>query len=248
MADAGWWQVVTWWFIQVADLCDDGGGAMMMIGGVVEGDGGMGMAAAVVAAGDVEWRLATSGVVDRESSITLRDIISELSLSVAITPDLPITDSLIMGDEHLSTIFEKELDEVIKCSVEDLVPIPRKSMTFSNPLFDSNDDFTSSDDESLSDEDVLEDNVKIYSNPLFEFDDEYISNDVNPLFDEVLEDIESEDSYVSKLDEPDLLDGYHDSEDCPDFEDSRARGFVHRSLDLLSFACLWESDILDLID
>ncbi|GJY98242.1 hypothetical protein Tco_0515152, partial [Tanacetum coccineum] len=26
-------------------------------------------------------------------------------------------------------------------------------------------------------------------------------------------------------------------QDCPDFEDSRARGFVHRSLDLLSFAC-----------
>ncbi|GJW83502.1 hypothetical protein Tco_0156647 [Tanacetum coccineum] len=78
-------------------------------------------------------------------------------------------------------------------------------MTFSNPLFDSNDEFTSSDDDSLSDEDVPEDNVKIYSNPLLEFDDEYISSDVNPLFDEVLEDIESEDTYVSKLDEPDLL-------------------------------------------
>ncbi|GJS05937.1 putative reverse transcriptase domain-containing protein [Tanacetum coccineum] len=72
-------------------------------------------------------------------------------------------------------------------------------------LFDSNDDFTSSDEESLSDEDVLEDNVKIYSNPLFKFDDEYISSDVNPLFDEVLENIESKDSYVSNLDEPALL-------------------------------------------
>ncbi|GJX61216.1 hypothetical protein Tco_0294116 [Tanacetum coccineum] len=124
-------------------------------------------------------------------------------------------------------------DEFIKSSVEDLVPIPsesedtsksdsdcdlpscddfspiniyeEKSVTFSNPLFDSNDDFTSSDDESLSDEDVQEDNVKIYSNPLFEFDDEYISSDVNPLFDEVLENIESKDSYVSNLDEPALL-------------------------------------------
>ncbi|GJT92753.1 reverse transcriptase domain-containing protein [Tanacetum coccineum] len=28
-------------------------------------------------------------------------------------------------------------------------------------------------------------------------------------------------------------------QDCLDFEDSRARGFVHRSLDLLSFACLF---------
>nr|GFB49898.1 hypothetical protein [Tanacetum cinerariifolium]GFC78694.1 hypothetical protein [Tanacetum cinerariifolium] len=78
-------------------------------------------------------------------------------------------------------------------------------MTFSNPLFDLNDDFTSSDDESLSDEDVLEDNFKIYSNPFFEFNDEYISNDVNPLFDEVLEYIENKDSYDSNLDEPDLL-------------------------------------------
>ncbi|GKD92999.1 hypothetical protein Tco_1372836, partial [Tanacetum coccineum] len=48
-------------------------------------------------------------------------------------------------------------------------------------------------------------NFKIYSNPLFEFDDEYISSDVNPLFNEVLEDIESKDSYVSNLDEPVLL-------------------------------------------
>ncbi|GJV66543.1 hypothetical protein Tco_1482052 [Tanacetum coccineum] len=142
-------------------------------------------------------------------------------------------DSHILGNEELSTIPEKESDEFIKSSVKDLVPIlsesedtsesdsdcdlpscddfspiniyEEKSMTFSNPLFDSNDDFTSSDDESLSDEDVPEDNVKIYSNPLFEFDDEYISSDVNPLFDEVLENIKSKDSYVSNLDEPALL-------------------------------------------
>ncbi|GJS90890.1 reverse transcriptase domain-containing protein [Tanacetum coccineum] len=37
--------------------------------------------------------------------------------------------------------------------------------------------------------------------------------------------------------------------DYPDYEDSRARGFVQRSLDLHFFACLfWESYILDLID
>ncbi|GJW60899.1 hypothetical protein Tco_0110234, partial [Tanacetum coccineum] len=88
-------------------------------------------------------------------------------------------------------------------SSNDFSPInifKEKSVTFSNPLFDSNDDFTSSDNESLSDEDVPED-VKIYSNPLFEFDDEYISSDLNPLFDEVLEDIECKDSYDSNLDE-----------------------------------------------
>ncbi|GJR78839.1 hypothetical protein Tco_0149624 [Tanacetum coccineum] len=161
-----------------------------------------------------------------ESTIPLNEIISQIPPSIAITPVLPTLepeDSLIMGDEHLSTIPEKESDEFIKSSVEDLVPIPsesedtsesdsdcddfspinvyeEKSVTFSNPLFDSNNDFTSSDDESLSDEDVPEENVKIYSNPLFEFDDEYISSDVNPLFDEVFENIESGD-----VDEIELL-------------------------------------------
>ncbi|GJR85358.1 hypothetical protein Tco_0209369 [Tanacetum coccineum] len=173
-----------------------------------------------------------------ERSIPLRDVISKLPSYIAITPVLPTLepeDSLIIGNEELSTIHKKESDEFIKSRVEDLVPIPsesedtsesdsdcdcdlpscdnfspinvseEKSVTFSNPLFYSNDDFTSSDDESLSDEDVLEENVKIYSNPLFEFDDEYISSNVNPLFDEVLENIESKNSYVSNLDESALL-------------------------------------------
>ncbi|GKD51266.1 hypothetical protein Tco_1280242, partial [Tanacetum coccineum] len=146
---------------------------------------------------------------DEESTIPLNEIFSQIPPSIAITPVLPIVDSedsLIMVDENLSTIPEKESDEFIKSSVENLVPIPRGNfMSFYNPLFDANDDFTSSDDDSLPEEDVPKENFKIYSNPLFEFDDEYISSDVNPLFNEVLEDIESEDSYVSKLDEPDLL-------------------------------------------
>ncbi|GJZ36894.1 hypothetical protein Tco_0583085 [Tanacetum coccineum] len=171
-----------------------------------------------------------------ESIIPLNEIVSQIPLSIAITsvlPTLETEDSLIMGEEELSTIPKKESDEFIKSSIEDFVPIPsefedtsgsdgecdlsscddfspiniseEKFMTFSNPLFDSNEDFTSSDNESLSDEDVPEDNVKIYSNPLFEFDDEYIFSDVNPLFDKVLENIKSKDSYVSNLDEPTLL-------------------------------------------
>ncbi|GJT50003.1 hypothetical protein Tco_0976160 [Tanacetum coccineum] len=48
---------------------------------------------------------------------------------------------------------------------------------------------------------------------------------------------------------PEPRDEHRNLEDCPDFEDSRARGFFHRLLDLQSFACLyWESDILNLID
>nr|GFA03673.1 hypothetical protein [Tanacetum cinerariifolium] len=86
----------------------------------------------------------------------------------AITLDFLITDSLSMGDKHLDTILEKESDEFIKSSVEDLVPnlsefedeceyyVPdcddsqtTHFSTFSNPLFD---DSTSSNDESSHEE------------------------------------------------------------------------------------------------
>ncbi|GJY50499.1 putative reverse transcriptase domain-containing protein [Tanacetum coccineum] len=78
-------------------------------------------------------------------------------------------------------------------SVENLVPIPSKSedfsdiesecdvpvcdnfTTFSNTLFDADDDFSSSDDESFFDKDVLK---EIYSNPLF--DEEIISTKIDP--------------------------------------------------------------------
>nr|GFB41206.1 hypothetical protein [Tanacetum cinerariifolium] len=44
--------------------------------------------------------------------------------TVVITSDVPITDSISMGDEHLDTIPEKESDEFNKSSVEDLVLNP----------------------------------------------------------------------------------------------------------------------------
>nr|GEW24262.1 hypothetical protein [Tanacetum cinerariifolium] len=239
-------------------------------------------------------------------------------------------------------------NQLIKSSIEDLVPILCESEGISNDTFDVpfsdnsphldvlndhfevfsdfNDDCTPCDD--FSPINIFEEKFVTFSNPFFEFDDEYISSDVNPLFDEVLENIESNDSYDSNLDELDLLvtllfdvnkdecfdpggdtdeinaflnidnsmninDGYHDSKgdiiyleglltnetipilpskvfldhdtkslkdesdsknmvkildlgihekisfptyDCPDFEDSRARGFVHRPLKLLSLA------------
>ncbi|GJY43456.1 hypothetical protein Tco_0431669 [Tanacetum coccineum] len=94
----------------------------------------------------------------------------------AITPDLPIEEpdnSLSMGDEHLSTILETKLDEIIKSSVEILIPIPsefegisddicdvpvcKDSSTFDalsdhfEILSDSNDDGTLSDDDDFED-------------------------------------------------------------------------------------------------
>nr|GEW18984.1 hypothetical protein [Tanacetum cinerariifolium] len=150
-----------------------------------------------------------------ERTVPLNEIISQIPPSIVITtssPVLPIEDpkdSLKIRNEDLSTIPKKESNKFIKSCVEDLVLIPNvleeKDVTFSNPLFNSNDDFTYNDDESLSDEGVTDDKVKIYLNPLLEFDDEYISSDVNPLIDEVLEKIECKDSYDPNLDELNLL-------------------------------------------
>nr|GEU84580.1 hypothetical protein [Tanacetum cinerariifolium] len=58
------------------------------------------------------------------------NIISGLPPCSAITPNEPVLstkepdNSLSMGDEHLDTILATESDEVIKSSVENLVPIP----------------------------------------------------------------------------------------------------------------------------
>nr|GEU37292.1 hypothetical protein [Tanacetum cinerariifolium] len=71
---------------------------------------------------------------DAERTIPLRDIISQLPPSIVITTSPPVLptfkdpeDSLIMGNEDLSTIPEKESDEIIKSSVEDLDLIPCES-------------------------------------------------------------------------------------------------------------------------
>nr|GEU33605.1 hypothetical protein [Tanacetum cinerariifolium] len=115
-------------------------------------------------------------------------------LAIAITFDLPTVepeDSLRMRDERLDTILETESDEFIIYIVDNLVPNPSESKdlsdiecdvpvfddftTFSNLLFDADDDFSSSDDESFSDEDIQK---EIYSNPLF--DKEIISMEIYP--------------------------------------------------------------------
>nr|GEU30310.1 reverse transcriptase domain-containing protein [Tanacetum cinerariifolium] len=97
---------------------------------------------------------------DEESSIPLRDIIiSELPSCIAIIPILSTKetkDSLITGVSE----DERECD----------VPVCDDFTTFSNLLYDADDDFSSIDNESFSNEDVPK---EIYSNPLF--DEEIIS-------------------------------------------------------------------------
>ncbi|GKC12286.1 hypothetical protein Tco_1009068 [Tanacetum coccineum] len=99
--------------------------------------------------------------------------------TIAVTPVLSTeepVDSLIMEDEHLDAIPATESDEVIKSSVENLVPIPSESEGIpdsvcdvplcNNPtpleafkehseiVVDFNDDSTSSDDDSPYGEDI----------------------------------------------------------------------------------------------
>nr|GEZ62789.1 hypothetical protein [Tanacetum cinerariifolium] len=96
----------------------------------------------------------------------------------AITPILSIEEpdnSLSMGDEHLDTISAMESDELIKSSVEDLVPIPSEFEGIPDTMCDvhlvnnptpleakdhfeivinSNDDISSSDEDSLYKENI----------------------------------------------------------------------------------------------
>nr|GEZ52586.1 hypothetical protein [Tanacetum cinerariifolium] len=114
----------------------------------------------------------------------------------AITPvlstEVPI-DSLSMGDEHLDIIPATESDEVIKSSVEDLVPIPSESegipehmcdVPFHNnsqPLDVSNDqieDFSESNNEVSS---IDDDSFSIYKIDYVEAsppDSELVSSEV----------------------------------------------------------------------
>nr|GEV39933.1 hypothetical protein [Tanacetum cinerariifolium] len=116
---------------------------------------------------------------DDEYTIQYREYLE--NSSNAITPDLPTEEpdnSLSMGNEHLSTILKTKSDEVIKSSVEDLVPIPSESEGISDdtcnvpfcdnspPLdvfndhfeifYDFNDDCTSSNEDSFKDIDYVE--------------------------------------------------------------------------------------------
>ncbi|GJU79745.1 hypothetical protein Tco_1282110 [Tanacetum coccineum] len=96
-----------------------------------------------------------------KSIIPLNAIDSQIPPSNAITPVLPTIepkDSLSMGDEHLSTIPEKESDKVIKSSVEKLVPIPRESEDLTD--YESECDMPVCDDSS-SKNDGLDDIISI---------------------------------------------------------------------------------------
>nr|GEZ16820.1 hypothetical protein [Tanacetum cinerariifolium] len=126
-----------------------------------------------------------------------------------------------MRDEHLDTISETESDEFIKSSVENLIPNPSESedececdvptcddfTTFSNLLFDVDDDFSASDDKSFFDKDIPK---EIYSNPLF--DEEIISIKIDPHHlnaeSDLIESLLNQESLISSSEIDYLLDEF----------------------------------------
>ncbi|GJT55487.1 zinc finger, CCHC-type, retrotransposon gag domain protein [Tanacetum coccineum] len=81
------------------------------------------------------WNLPTSSYDDDDDEYSFAQKYL-MTCSTAVTPDSPVTDSLIMGDEHLDIIPETESDEFIKSSVEDLVPTPIESEELSDDQID----------------------------------------------------------------------------------------------------------------
>nr|GEU50435.1 hypothetical protein [Tanacetum cinerariifolium] len=169
----------------------------------------------------LSWNHPTFYNDDEEHSIKYKEYLENSSKK--ITPVLPTKEpdySLSMGYKHPSTIPETESDEVIKSSVKNLVQIPSEYevtsddenecdvpikdesskifTSFSNPLFDCNDEFTSSDDESLFNEDVLMENIKSCSNLLFD-DEEINSNKIDPHY------FNAESDFVESLSNRDTL-------------------------------------------
>ncbi|GJX24701.1 hypothetical protein Tco_0230997 [Tanacetum coccineum] len=72
------------------------------------------------------------------NSFVYKESDDDIEVTPAYTPSLPFfttmepADTLLMGDEVISTIPAREIDEFIKSSVDDLVPIPRDSEVTSN--------------------------------------------------------------------------------------------------------------------
>ncbi|GJY49496.1 hypothetical protein Tco_0439452 [Tanacetum coccineum] len=109
----------------------------------------------------------------------------------------PPEDFLIMGNEELSTIPEKESDEFIKSSVEELIPIPRESEDSSRSDSESNIECEDSYDSNL-DEPVL------LVTPLSDANEDECF-DPGGVIDEI-------DAFLDMDISTDIENGYHDSE------------------------------------
>ncbi|GKA24587.1 hypothetical protein Tco_0710620 [Tanacetum coccineum] len=123
--------------------------------------------------------------------------------TIAITPILPTMEpdnSLSMGDEHLSTIPEKE-----ESSVEDLVPIPSESEGISDSMCDV----------PFCDNSTHLEALKDHSEIFIDSNDDYSSNDDDPLYSEDIDYVDASppDSELVSLEEvKDFEDGEIDTD------------------------------------
>ncbi|GJS35242.1 hypothetical protein Tco_0533624 [Tanacetum coccineum] len=134
------------------------------------------------------WNLPTSSYDDDDDEYSFATQEYLMTYSTAITPESPVTNSLIMEDEHLDTIPETESDELLKSSVEDLVQIPSESEDSSRgdlmilPPYGCSS--KKSDDNSSHEEVIHKMSFITYSNPLFDLDEEIISSEFNLIHNE----------------------------------------------------------------
>ncbi|GJV70458.1 hypothetical protein Tco_1490453 [Tanacetum coccineum] len=116
---------------------------------------------------------------ERDCEIKIKQLLQDYN---GLDIEMRKKERVLMEEKYLAAsqlsprIF---FDNESECDVPECDETSPNFTTFSNPLFDSNDDLISSDDESLSDEDVSMENFKIYSNPLFD-DEEIISPKIDP--------------------------------------------------------------------
>ncbi|GKA68684.1 zf-CCHC domain-containing protein, partial [Tanacetum coccineum] len=133
-------------------------------------------------------------------------------IPLVITPDLPIEEpnnSLNMGDEHLDTIPATESDEVIKSSVENLVPIPSEF----EGIFDDSCDVLNCDNNRVN---IESDFVEYLVNRDTSIDN---SSKIDPIFEEIAGELAHIAPIPPRIVEADFDSNDDTSSNDDDFED-----------------------------
>ncbi|GJT25441.1 hypothetical protein Tco_0895378 [Tanacetum coccineum] len=97
------------------------------------------------------WNLPTLSYDDDDDEYSFATQEYLMTCATAITPDSPKTDSLIMEDKHLDTIQETDCDD--ESSHEEVIH-EMNFKTYSNPLFDLDEEINSSEFNLTHNEDI----------------------------------------------------------------------------------------------
>ncbi|GJR02617.1 hypothetical protein Tco_0525601 [Tanacetum coccineum] len=162
-------------------------------------------------------------IIDEEQFLRQHNTTHVTPSPLTYTPLLPCLatmeplDAFLMGDEVINTILAREIDEFIKSSVDDLVPIPKESeVTLVNPVLDTLStgdreiNFNPSRDIEELEPLLADDPIpvpKVFDEPLGNSDSMSRSSETSDLLEELIVEIDLDDSIPTGID-----DGYHDSE------------------------------------